>query len=157
MVSAGGTLSQVGDSLRGLLLLSRHNRLHDQIRVGIDLYERASRHPDLAGAAENLAAVVNVQSAVLRAAVTQRGPRAWDWGGLIVSWIVAGLIAWPAWVWLHPLDSWWTEVLCVAALIVAAIFVLVGISILLERRPADESIEALNRASGLGGESGTTT
>jgi hypothetical protein len=133
-VDISDQFGDIGGALRAVFGLTRPNRLRDQIRGTIELYEMAARNPELSGPAKNLAAVVDQETnRLLEASNSSR--REWNWGALITCWIVAGgLGALGYFVFAPHLDAAWAVILIVIVGILGSLFVIAGLGVLLQRK-----------------------
>lgn len=133
-VDIGDQFGDIGGALRAVFGLTRPNRLRDQIRGTIELYEMAARNPELAGAAKNLAAVVDQEAnRLLEASNSSR--REWNWGALLTCWIIAGgLAALAYYVFAPHLDAAWAVLLIVIVGVLGSLFFIAGLGVFLQRK-----------------------
>ena len=128
------SVGELAGVLRTMFGLTRRNRLRDQIREMVGLLKEMDGYAALAGAATNVAAVIDLQSAQLLEA-HQATKRKWNWPSFVVAEGLAALTTWAAWA-LWPLHHWYRTVLFVPDVVVGALMLIAGFGVLLAK--ADE-------------------
>lgn len=137
MVAITDSVGELAGVVRSMFGLTRHNRLRDQLRDTIALYQLAAASENLEQSTSNLRQVVDLQTARLLA-ITSQNRRKWAWGGSILALVIAGVFAIPGVYLLREPSSWWVVVLLTVDALVVFTFVVASVGVLVQR-PSDDT------------------
>jgi hypothetical protein len=133
MGGLGNQIGEIGGVIRTMLGLTRHSRIRDQIRGTVELYEMTAKYEALSGASADLAQVISQQTNRLLETSTATG-RQWNWSSFIVSWIVAALFGFFAYLLEPDWGTWWGTLLIVIVGVPGALMVVAGLGVLLQQK-----------------------
>jgi hypothetical protein len=128
-----GQIGEIGGVIRTMLGLTRHSRLRDQIRGTVELYELTAKYDELSGPSADLAAVLAQQTKRLLETSGSTG-RQWNWPSFIVSWMIAGLFGFVAYVLDSHWGTWWGILLMVVVGLAGGLFALAGLIVLFQQK-----------------------
>ena len=97
------------------------------------MYELTAKYDSLSDASTDLAQVITHQTKRL-VETSSTSDRQWNWGAFVVSWIVAGAFGSGIYLLSSHWGSWWGTLLLVLFGILGALFTVVGIGVLIERK-----------------------
>lgn len=133
MPDVSDSIGEIGGTIRAMLGLTTRNRLRDQIRDTVDLYERAAKHADLSEAAADLAQVISLETKRLLETSTSEG-RTWNWASAIVAWVLAFACAFGVYALRTHWPSWWAVLIIIVLGVLGLLLFLVGFTLLFQKK-----------------------
>jgi hypothetical protein len=133
MAGISNQMGEIGGVIRTMLGLTRHSRIRDQIRGTVELYEMTAKYEELSGPSSDLAEVISTQTSRLLETSKATG-RQWNWSSFVVSWIVAALFGFFAYLLYPHWGTWWGTPLMVIVGTVGALFTVAGVGVLLQQK-----------------------
>jgi len=133
MPDFGESIGEIGGTIRAMLGLTQRNRMRDQIRATLELYELTAKYEELSSASEDLAQIVSEETRRLLETSNATG-RQWNWGAWFMSWIIAAGCGVGIYLLRVDWGSWWATLLIVILGFAGAMFFLAGLGVLLQRK-----------------------
>ena len=133
MPDVTGSLRNLTDSFSTILTMSRRSRRRHNIIGTVDIYEKVKPHPELARAAADIVAIIDLETSALLSVVRPTSRRKYPLSSSITALLLGfalGTGAWGAWT---AINTWWGVVLFGWATIPGLLLTLVAVLMLVER------------------------
>jgi uncharacterized membrane protein YoaK (UPF0700 family) len=135
-----GAIGGITQGVARLLGLSKTARLRRAINDHIKLYASLENRDELKQAATQVAGLIELQTSQLVRREEEAARREYEWSNLVIGIVVGAILAAPLW-WLLPAQSLWQGALAILLAILAALFVIVGASMVRKQPKAEKTSE----------------
>jgi hypothetical protein len=135
-----GAIGGITQGVARLLGLSKTARLRRAINDHIKLYASLENRDELKQAATQVAGLIELQTSQLVRREEEAARREYEWSNLVIGIVVGAILAAPLW-WLLPAHSLWQGAVAIVLAILAALFVIVGASMVRKQPKAEKTSE----------------
>jgi CHASE2 domain-containing sensor protein len=132
MPDISDSIGEIGGTIRAMLGLTTRNRLRDQIRDTVALYESTAKHDALAGASADLAQVISQETKRLLDTSNSTG-RDWNFSAWLVCWVISSGCAIGVYALRIHWPTWWAVLLIVGIGLAGFLFFIAGFAMLFQK------------------------